>query len=184
MHVAGRSFGAEQVRHSHLHARCTERHGNRDTFARRSATTGKTSSGVSGGLNLSGRKGTARRGTGYAAPGPMASRLVQLTRPFLRRLIAPATVVGALLCGIVVAEPPAAAAVSVYVAPPLSRREVIPLQPSPRHVWNWGWRAGTGPVWRLAAGQSRPGGASGWEATGPDPPRRWDYAPGHWPRVR
>ena len=91
--------------------------------------------------------------------------------------------------GVVLEQPPVMVrepeVVVVRSAPPPPRVEVIPVRPSPRHVWigghwgrhrdNWGWISGryeAKPHERAVWVQDR------WERRGDE----WRYAPGHWKR--
>jgi hypothetical protein len=113
--------------------------------------------------------------------------LVPVVRHLVRRLVAPAVLAGSLVGTLVLAEPAAVAAVSVYVAPPPRRREIVPARPSPHHVWasgEWVWQPGAGYVWQPGYWTVAPPGrvwvAVHWDAHG----RRWDYVPGRWRRAR
>jgi hypothetical protein len=102
---------------------------------------------------------------------------------FVRRTILSAMAAGALLCGLVVRESPAAAQV-VEVAPPALRVEAAMAPPAPHLFWvggYWGWYGNRycwiGGHWE----RERPGWAYAhpyWAREG----SRWRFARGHWHR--
>jgi hypothetical protein len=81
-------------------------------------------------------------------------------------------------------QPPAPIEVQYEAPPPPPQYEVIPVAPSPNHLWiagHWGWQGGRH-YWNPGRYEVRRVGmqwrAASWQRNG----RGWRYAPGHWYR--
>ena len=102
----------------------------------------------------------------------------------MKNVLIPAFAAFIACCSVAWAQPPAPVEVQYEAPPPPPQVEVIPVAPSPNHLWiggYWGWQGGRH-FWHAGRYEMRRPGmnwqAASWARHG----RGWRYAPGYWRR--